>query len=409
MSEDALRDLLSRGLSEEEIARALLDLTLQAAPPDLADAVRVCAIPAWFDAGLLALLVDKDEQAAATLLERVAAFSFVLPRTSGGGYVYHEATRARLLDWWREPDHRQRFAALNDRLAHRYLDLAREHSPRLSGPDYLDALTVMDAAYPNVRAAWEGAVASENWELMRDFAYALHDYFGYRGLWADRITWTETALDACERADDIESCAGLQNNLGEAYRNLPTGDRATNLEKAIQCYQEALRFYTPEAAPLDYAMTQNNLGNAYRNLPTGDRAANLEKAIQCYQEALRFRTPEAAPLDYAMTQNNLGVAYADLPTGNRATNLEKAIQCYTAALQVKHLPAHDQAMYHFGRGLAHLALSHQDQALADYQTAIPLADSVAIAEALKELNEFAAVHPDIPGLDALRTLFPSPS
>ncbi len=63
MSDDVLRDLQylhdlrSRGLSDEEITRALLDLTLQAAPPEVADAVRVCALPAWFDADLLALLI----------------------------------------------------------------------------------------------------------------------------------------------------------------------------------------------------------------------------------------------------------------------------------------------------------------------------------------------------------------
>ena len=66
-----------------------------------------------------------------------------------------------------------------------------------------------------------------------------------------------------------------QNNLGNAYAELPTGDRAANLARAIDCYTEALRFYTAEAAPLEYAMTQNNLGNAYAELPTGDRAANL--------------------------------------------------------------------------------------------------------------------------------------
>jgi len=40
-----------------------------------------------------------------------------------------------------------------------------------------------------------------------------------------------------------------------------------------------------------------------------DREANLERAIAAYREALRFRTPEAAPLEYAATQNNLGNAY----------------------------------------------------------------------------------------------------
>ena len=46
-------------------------------------------------------------------------------------------------------------------------------------------------------------------------------------------------------------------------------------------------------------MTQNNLGTAYRNLPTGDRGANLGRAIACYTEALTVYTPQAAPLEYA--------------------------------------------------------------------------------------------------------------
>jgi hypothetical protein len=35
---------------------------------------------------------------------------------------------------------------------------------------------------------------------------------------------------------------------------------------AIAAYQQALEHYTPERAPLDYAMTQKNLGNAYEEL-----------------------------------------------------------------------------------------------------------------------------------------------
>ena len=54
-------------------------------------------------------------------------------------------------------------------------------------------------------------------------------------------------------------------------------------------------------------MTQNNLGSAYVKLPTGDRGANLAQAIACCQQALRFWAPETASLDYAMTQINLVV------------------------------------------------------------------------------------------------------
>jgi hypothetical protein len=38
---------------------------------------------------------------------------------------------------------------------------------------------------------------------------------------------------------------------------------------------------------VQWAMTQNNLGNAYQDLPSGDRAANLRQAIACYQAAIR--------------------------------------------------------------------------------------------------------------------------
>ena len=125
----------------------------------------------------------------------------------------------------------------------------------------------------------------------------------------------------------------IQTNLGVAYSALPSGDRAANLERAIACYQEALRFQTPENWPLDYAMIQTNLGKVYHQLPTGDRAANLEQAIACYQQALRFYTPETAPLDYATTQTNLGNAYGTLPTGDRVANLEQAITCFREALR----------------------------------------------------------------------------
>ena len=88
--------------------------------------------------------------------------------------------------------------------------------------------------------------------------------------------------------------AADQANLGLAYAGPHRGPR-DNLERSIECYTEALRFLTAEAAPSEYAATQHNLGAAYADLPTGDRAANLVRVIDCYTEALRFYTAEAAP------------------------------------------------------------------------------------------------------------------
>lgn len=88
----------------------------------------------------------------------------------------------------------------------------------------------------------------------------------------------------------------FQNNLGIAYCKLPTGDRVANLQRAIACYEEALRFRTPESSPLGYAMSQNNLGNVLTLLSVGDQATNVQQAIACYKEALRFWTAVEVPL-----------------------------------------------------------------------------------------------------------------
>ena len=55
-----------------------------------------------------------------------------------------------------------------------------------------------------------------------------------------------------------------------------------NLQRSIECFTKALRFFTAESAPADYAATQVNLGAAYAELPTGDRGANLARAIDLW-------------------------------------------------------------------------------------------------------------------------------
>jgi tetratricopeptide (TPR) repeat protein len=170
----------------------------------------------------------------------------------------------------------------------------------------------------------------------------------------------------------------IQNSLGAAYADQETGNCAANLSQAIGCYQEALRFWTPETAPLDYALTQTNLALAHIDLPTGYRSANLAQAIFCCQEALRFLTPETAPLDYAHAQSCLGNAYSQLSTGDRAANLAQAITCYQEALRFRTLETAplDYASTQHNLGAAYHRLPTGDratnlvQAITCYQEAL---------------------------------------
>jgi tetratricopeptide (TPR) repeat protein len=148
------------------------------------------------------------------------------------------------------------------------------------------------------------------------------------------IAYYREALKVYTREDFPVQWATTQNNLGAAYSDLPTGDRAQNLKNAIACYDEALNVYTPDNFPSDWAMTQNNLGNAYAQLPAGDRAENLKNAIACYKQALKARARDDFPVQWATIQNNLGNAYQEIRAGDRAQNLQNAIACYKEALRV---------------------------------------------------------------------------
>jgi tetratricopeptide (TPR) repeat protein len=148
------------------------------------------------------------------------------------------------------------------------------------------------------------------------------------------IAAVEAALKVCTVAEFPAGWAGMQNNLGNAYSNLPTGDRGANLRRSIECYEAALCVYAKVDLPVDRAMTQNNLGGSYSQLPTGDRGENLQRAIEYYRAALQVYTEADFPADWAMIQNNLGGVYSELPTGNRGENLGRAIDCFNAALRV---------------------------------------------------------------------------
>ncbi|MFM7476713.1 MAG: tetratricopeptide repeat protein, partial [Microcystis aeruginosa] len=127
---------------------------------------------------------------------------------------------------------------------------------------------------------------------------------------------------------------GTLNNLALAYSDRILGDRAENLEKAIELYGQALEVRTRKNFPVDWAMTLNNLASAYINRIRGDRAENLEKAIELYGQALEIKTRKNFPIDWAGTLNNLASVYSNRILGDRAENLEKAIKLYEQALEV---------------------------------------------------------------------------
>ena len=178
--------------------------------------------------------------------------------------------------------------------------------------------------------------------------------------------------------------ATTQNNLGAALATLGEREsRTERLEQAVTAYTEALKERTRERVPLDWAATQNNLGAALSALGKRESGTErLEQAVTAYTEALKERTRERVPLDWAMTQNNLGTALATL--GNRESGterLEQAVTTYTEALKEytrERVPL-DWAMTQNNLGAALATLGKRESGTERLEQAV-----TAYTEALKE-------------------------
>jgi CHAT domain-containing protein len=148
------------------------------------------------------------------------------------------------------------------------------------------------------------------------------------------ITCYDVALEIFTFEKFPKEWAGIQNSLAVAYSHRIRGDRAENMERAIEIYKSAFLFLTKESFPNQWAATKNNLATAYSERIRGDRAENIERAIESYDSALMIRDQTNSLVDRAMTQNNLANAYSERIYGDRSENLEVAVSFFQAALEV---------------------------------------------------------------------------
>ena len=58
--------------------------------------------------------------------------------------------------------------------------------------------------------------------------------------------------------------------------------------------------------PVEWARTMMNLANAYDSRIRGDKAENIERAIEGYQQALQVMTRQAMPVEWATNHDEPG-------------------------------------------------------------------------------------------------------
>jgi len=193
-------------------------------------------------------------------------------------------------------------------------------------------------------------------------------------------------------------------NLGRAFQTRALGNRATNLEQAIECHRAALDLVDPRTNPLEWSQASSNLGSALRVRLSGDRKQNIEDAIAAIQDALAVLDHLDRPLDHAQALKHLGAAYAKRLEGEPQENLQLALAAYAQALaEREHIygeshPRVAAVLYSLAK--VQRRLGDVDQARASLERAVEIdethayANRARLARRYRKLGETAAAGGD---------------
>ena len=305
-----------RGHQDEAIGDYLLGLFLQQLSAEEQQEVIFCAVPRTLDVAAVQVVLHCSSEEAQQRWTHVRRYTFVR-LIDEQHLVLHPIVRALLLQQLPAPPvhllAESHYSHIHQRL--------RDHFHRLAEGQELA---------PQRTEQWQAQLEEAYHALaLGDPAPAIR--LGIAAQQRVLLLW-QPLLDAVAQAptgllpQDAEHQASSALLQAERQRDVRDG------VIAIVLYTWLLTAARGNAT--QRAALLHNLGEAYRNLPGGDRQANLQQAIRCYTQALQVRTREAFPFEWARTQHNLGTAYGDLPGGDRQANLQQAIACFTQALQV---------------------------------------------------------------------------
>lgn len=151
------------------------------------------------------------------------------------------------------------------------------------------------------------------------------------------IAFLNTALKVFSEENFPVEWATVQNYLGNICRNLDGGKSEANIRKAIANYQNALKIRQQDAYPQEWSSIQYNLGVTYGMLAEVveelKKADYLEQAKNCFENFLSYTEPNSEP-DWAETKIAVGALTQESFQGRRLDRLHYALDCYKTALKV---------------------------------------------------------------------------
>ena len=225
-------------------------------------------------------------------------------------------------------------------------------------------------------------------QILTSLAETQHQFFGAN---ANVVQTYKNAIEVLKKSELELTKASLQMNLGICYQEISTGNRGALLE-AVKCYQEALKFFTRENFPEEFAFAQNNLALAYLSMPMTEASDQLRVAIaiQALREALKVYKKETHSELWASTQLNLANALQYAPTSHPEENLQEAVNLYEEILSVRQ-PTQNPVGYarllaNQGNALAHLGIfNHAIPKLNEAMNIFNQIEDTGSADSIKEI------------------------
>ena len=192
------------------------------------------------------------------------------------------------------------------------------------------------------------------------------------------IAMFRSALDAPNLA--AADRAAILSGLCFAWFTRPSGDRADNIERALETCQAGAGMLDKPETRRSWAHVQQVLAGVFHDRMLGNRSDNIELAIVADEAALAVLTRESDSAAWALAQNNLAAHLSDRLVGNEQDNVEAAIAAFEAEGTIISRAFSPPAWAILQDNLAPLVMrreqggiaANQDRAIASLQDAIAI-------------------------------------
>jgi len=404
---EAANLLLESAGDDEKLTLAIVEVAVSAYAEDeqegLREAIRAAAVPHWFDADILAALLEASVAEGARIYDVLKKLPFVEVFPARKASNIHERTRLNLLGRLARDDP-EKYRELSARAAE-YFKQGREAYNRVEA---IYHLLIADG----VTAGSELAGLSDEWrnqgrvEPLQALAATLAEH-----LRADRLSGSalSSALGVTatiespyrplqHTAERLRRALEINRQLGDQRSESVILDQLGDIQRALGRLTEALGSYRASfeideklaARDPENTQRQRDLSISYNNIGAVQRAlGQLIEALGSYRAGLAIAEKLAAhDPENSEWQRDLSISYNNVGAVQRALGqLTEALDSYRASLGIREkLAASDSANTQWQRdlsmcyddvGAVQRALGQLTEALDSYRASLAIAEKLA--------------------------------